>query len=213
MDIINKIGEFKTPAIERIKNYFTDLNYSESEQFSRCCELVYCGDKFDLDPDIVKTKKDISMSFISSYQSGVLLNDVTEAIKELAESYNITYLWVMIYPPKDRLSFHADNFSNRHSLTFNYDDRFYNYEFNMESNLINGRPNNPHEHIAIFNENFQSAGESLDNFNEFFVNHHENCKITSLDPTSIYTFGDTIHSFANDTQDKVRFNFIFEIQE
>ena len=111
----------------------------------------------------------------------------------------------MAYPPKDKLSFHADNFSNRHSLTFNYDDKFYNYEFMSELN--------PGLHINGFNENFGLDWTTLDGFNEYFLNHHENCKITSLEPQSVYTFGETIHAFANDTKDKVRFNFIFEIQE
>jgi len=38
-------------------------------------------------------------------------------------------------------------------------------------------------------------------------------KIKNYFTESIYTFGETIHAFANDTKDKVRFNFIFEIQE
>jgi hypothetical protein len=205
MDVITKIGELKTSSTEKIKNYFTELNYSETEQFSRCCELVYCGHQFDLDPEIVKTAKDIDMSFISSYQSGILLEDVKQVIKELTEKFKITYLWVMAYPPKDKLSFHADNFSNRHSLTFNHDERFYNYEFMCELD--------PGLHIHGFNDNFNLDWKTLDDFNEYYLNHHENCKISSLDPESIYTFGETIHAFANDTKDKVRFNFIFEIQE
>ena len=205
MDIITKIGELKTPSTEKIKNYFTELNYSETEQFSRCCELIYYNEEFGLDPDIVKTAKNINMSFISSYQGGVLLDDVKLAIKELAENFEIKYLWIMAYPPKDKLSFHADNFSNRHSLTFNYDERFYNYEFMCEQN--------PGLHIQDFNDNFNLDWQTLDGFNEYFINHHENCKITSLDPQSIYTFGETIHAFANDSEDKVRFNFIFEIRE
>lgn len=213
MDIITKIGELKTPSTERIKNYFTELKYSESEQFSRCCELVYCGNQIDLNPDIVKTKKDIDASFVSWYQNGILFDDIKQAIKEVVEKYNVTYLWIMVYPPKDRLIFHADNFSNRHSLTFNYDERFFNYEFNLGEDLINNIPGNPGAHLQDFNDNFNSANDTLDEFNEYFINHHENCKITALEAQSIYTFGETIHSFANDTKDKVRFNFIFEIQE
>lgn len=205
MDVITKIGELKTPSTEKIKTYFEELKYSESEQFSRCCELVYCGHQFDLDPEVVKTAKDIDMSFISWYQNGAVFAEVKEAIKELTERFEIKYLWVMAYPPKDKLSFHSDNFVNRHSLTFNHDPKFYNYEFLCD--------NNPGTYLQGFNDNFNLDWKTLDDFNEYFLGCHENCQINALDPQSIYTFGDTIHAFANDSEDKVRFNFIFEIRE
>lgn len=213
MDIISKIGELKTSSTERLKDYFTNLNYSETEQFSRCCDLVYFNEDFGTDPNITKFTKDIDMNFFSWYQNGILLTDIKQSIKEITEKFEVKYLWVMAYPPKDRLPFHFDGYANRHSLTFNYNEKFYNYEFNLEMTPGDSTPVAPEHSLGEFNDKFNSAGETLDSFNNFFINYHENCKITAMESQSIYTFGNTIHSFANDTDDKVRFNFIFEIRE
>jgi hypothetical protein len=51
--------------------------------------------------------------------------------------------------------------------------------------------------------------DDLDNFNEYFLSLG-NSKIINLEKNSVYTFGNTIHTFVNGS-DKLRCAFVFEI--
>lgn len=111
----------------------------------------------------------------------------------------------MIYPPKKFLNFHKDYGLNRHVISFTQNDRFFNYE--VDDDLLMS-----HNFEIKLNEKFQFHIDTIDDFNDYFVNIDKSCKINVLNSNSVYTFGNTLHTFYNGS-DKIRVNFVFEIVE
>jgi hypothetical protein len=62
---------------------------------------------------------------------------------------------------------------------------------------------------SIYNTKLSEI-DNIDEFNEYFVNE-PNCELSNLVEGSIYSFGETIHSFYNGSTNKVRGAIVFDI--
>ena len=56
----------------------------------------------------------------------------------------------------------------------------------------------------------KNCNDDVDSFNQNYLNLDSSCKIESLDKNTVYTFGDSVHNFVNDSN-KLRVNFVFEL--
>ena len=57
-----------------------------------------------------------------------------------------------------------------------------------------------------------NCNDDIDSFNQYYLNLDSSCKIESLDKNTVYTFGDSVHNFVNDSN-KLRVNFVFELMD
>jgi hypothetical protein len=200
MEKIEKILDIDYESARFIKNFLDEYDYNELDNIGKNCELVSLNEQYKNPEDYLN---DIDKTSFSFFKGGQLLEPLKDVIKKLNETFNIKKLWVMSYPPNDRLNFHIDPNQNRHILTFNNNDRFFSYEhFSMSGS----------EKIIFYNKKLVEFNDDIDSFNKFFIEDDINNKISSLEPLSIYTFGNTIHTFYNGSN-KLRINLVFEIIE
>ena len=199
MEKIQKILEINHPSFEWVSNFFK-TNSKETNIQSN--DFIYHNKNFSSGNNVLI---DIEESRINLLNDKMLINKLKECVDFLTTQFEIKFMWLMVYPPKTYLSFHKDHGKNRHVVSFCENDRFFNYEaydvrfFNHEKEL---------ELNKILKENI----DNIDSFNEYFKNLHKSCKITKLEPNSVYTFGDTLHTFFNGS-DTIRVNLVFEIVE
>ena len=130
---------------------------------------------------------------------------LTKFVDYLKTIYNIKYLWLMIYSPTSFLNFHWDNNKNRHIISLNYNERFFNYENN---NIVGDGQSK----CNLYNEKLLEQKDNIDSFNEFFTNDSELSNIHVLDTKSVYVFGDSLHTFVN-ASDKLRSALVFEVMD
>ena len=123
-----------------------------------------------------------------------------DSLNYIKSIYNIKILWLMIYPPKSRFFFNIDYEQNRHLLSFNENPRFFSYECDKIGI------------IDEINEKLKNCNDDVDSFNQYYLNLDSSCKIESLDKNTVYTFGDSVHNFVNDSN-KLRVNFVFELMD
>ena len=147
----------------------------------------------------------IDDSRINLLNNKILIDKLKECMDFLNTQFELKFMWLMIYPPKTFLSFHKDYGKNRHVVSFCENERFFNYEVFNEK-FLEGNTE------TELNNRLKTSIDSIDSFNEYFLNQHEDCKITILEPNSVYTFGNTLHTFFNGS-DTIRVNLVFEIVE
>ena len=111
----------------------------------------------------------------------------------------------MVYSPQSNLSFHWDHGKNRHIISLNYNERFFNYENN---NIVGDGQSK----CNLYNEKLLEQKDNIDSFNEFFTNDSELSNIHVLDTKSVYVFGDSLHTFVN-ASDKLRSALVFEVMD
>lgn len=201
MEKIKKISDINFDSSLFIKKFLDDYEYDESDNIGKKCELVLLNEKYKNPEDYLN---DIEKTAFSFFKGGVILDKLKNVIHELSMTFDIKKLWIMSYPPNERLDFHIDPKQNRHIVTFNQNERFFSYEFFDSFNL--------NEKIGIYNNKLIEYGENIDLFNEYFLKNEPTSNIMSLEPLSIYTFGDTVHTFYNGSK-KLRINLVFEIVE
>ena len=202
MNKIEKILEIKHPSFDWVNDFFKkkefDINYfpNTTNDFIFHNKNYPCGQNYLVD---------IGESKIKSFQNKLLIEKLKECVDHLNTIYQLKFCWVMVYPPKTLLNFHWDHGKNRHVVSFCGNNRFFNYEAHDDEFFGNN--------IEVeLNNKLKSSVNDIDSFNEYFLKLHPSCKITSLDVNSVYTFGNTLHTFFNGS-DTLRVNLVFEIVE
>lgn len=112
----------------------------------------------------------------------------------------------MVYSPTSYLNFHWDHGKNRHIISLNRNDRFFNYENN---HLIR---HNAQSKCNLYNEKLIELKDDIDSFNEFFIKDSDLSSIHILDTKSVYVFGNSLHTFVNGSN-KLRLALVFEIMD
>lgn len=197
-DKIEKILEINHPSFEWVKNYFNTTNLNNRFSVSTN-EFIFHNNDYPKDLNKLIEIKD---SVLNMFNDDELIEKLNECVEFLKTQFDIKFMWLMVYQPKGKLNFHRDHGKNRHVLSFIKNDRFFNYEVKPFIAGELGLEN-------IFNNEIKKT-TNIDEFNNFFLNTHSDCKITSLEPNCVYTFGNTLHTFYNGS-DTIRVNLVFEI--
>jgi len=201
MDIIKKELTINHPSFNLLKDFFESFNfYSHELPKGINNDFVYYDGISPKDKEVVI---DIERTPIGSLNNQLITNSIKESIEYLKSIYNIKMMWLMTYPPKTYVQFHRDHDKNRHLVSFNNHDRFFSYEAYSDFIMFNNTED-------IINQKHNELKDNIDEFNNYFLQYDESCRICNLDSNSIYTFGNTIHSFINDS-DKLRVNLVFEV--
>lgn len=194
---IKKIETLNLECVNSLENFLSNYSFdSELIGHSNCDKLYqredYTDDVFPITP--------IESSEFSKFKNEKILEDTNCIIEFLKIKYNARIIWLNTFYPNSILPFHIDHSKNRHILSLNDNERFFNYEYFRTASKTNN------EVISELNEKLNV--NDLDNFNEYFLNYGYS-KIINLDKNSIYSFGDTIHTFVNGSN-KLRAAFVFE---
>jgi hypothetical protein len=154
-----------------------------------------------------KTNKDVlnyRMSKINLFEDEILILEFSKILDYLNTKYDIIDMWFMYYSPKSHLKgFHSDGDKKRYGIAFNNNPKFYSYEFNTHKNL------NLNE--EVISKKFIDNLNDIEKFNDYFLSQDE-CNIHNFKKNTIYSFGNTHHTFYNNS-DEIRWNLIFDINE
>lgn len=202
MEKIKKELEINHPSFNYLKNYFKN-NTIDLELFKVTTnEFIYHNKNYPCGSNLLI---DINKSKINVLKDNSLIEKLQECVEYLSTVYELKFMWLMIYPPKTFLNFHKDHGKNRHVISFCDNERFFNYEVYDEKFLENDKE-------IELNQKLKSSIDNIDDFNNYYKNQHEDCKITILESNCVYTFGNTLHTFFN-ASDTIRVNLVFEIVE
>jgi hypothetical protein len=197
MDIIKKELTINHPSFEKISNFLDSFETDEKSFTTSTNDTLFVDPSYNSGNNHIIT---IEKSTLFNFNNKELNGYFEESLNYIKSIYNIKILWLMIYPPKSHLFFHIDHEQNRHLLSFNENPRFFSYECDKI------------EIIDEINEKLKNCNDDIDSFNQYYLNLDPNCKIESLDKNTVYTFGDSVHNFVNDS-DKLRVNFVFELMD
>jgi hypothetical protein len=201
MEKIEKILEINQPSFLNLKNFFEsfDFNSHGLPKIINNDFIFYDG----VSPKGREVVVDIKNTIIGSINNQFVIDNVIESVNHIKSIYNVKMMWLMTYPPKTRLNFHRDHGKNRHVVSFNNNDRFFSYEGYSDNMMIGDTE-------MIINEKLKSLKENINEFNDYFLNYDESCRISNLDSNCVYIFGNTIHNFINDSN-QLRVNLVFEV--
>jgi hypothetical protein len=202
MEKIEKILEINHPSFEWVNNFFktTPIDVPRFKTVSN--DFIYHNKNF---PCGINYLIDINESRINVLNNKMLIEKLKECVDFLSNQFELKFMWLMVYPPKTFLNFHKDNGKNRHVISFCENERFFNYEVS-DDEFIGANKD------STFNDMLKSSLNDINSFNEYFKNQHNSCEIKILETNSVYTFGNTLHTFFNDS-DTIRVNLVFEIVE
>ena len=200
MEKIEKILEINQPSFLNLKNFFEsfDFNSHDLPKIINNEVIFYDG----ISPKENEVVVDIKNTIIGSLNNQFVIDNVVESVNYIKSIYNVKMMWLMTYPPKTWLNFHRDHGKNRHVVSFNHNDRFFSYE-GYSNNMMIG------DTEMIINEKLKSLKENINEFNDYFLQYDESCRISNLDSNCVYIFGNTIHNFINDSN-QLRVNLVFE---
>ncbi|MFM7018627.1 hypothetical protein [Flavobacterium sp.] len=194
---IKKIESLNLKFINSLEN-FLDKSIIENDlyHFSNCDKLYNREDYVDDSHPTIPLNK----CELSKFENSQILLDMENIIEFLKLQYDAKIIWMNVFYPHSTLPFHMDFTKNRHILSLNSDERFFNYE------CFETKSQNNHSTILELNDKLKI--DNLDNFNKEFL-LRQNTRIINLESKSVYSFGDTIHTFVNGS-DKIRAAFVFE---
>jgi hypothetical protein len=197
MEKIKKILEIKDENFFKITEFIDSFVFDETNFSVTTNDTIFCDESYPINKNhLVPIEKSTIFNFHSEELNQYFIN----AVNYLKSNFKLKVLWLMIYPPKTKIHFHIDRGDKRHVITFNENPRFFSYECDEKHG---GK-------IDTLNNKLTELLTNIDEFNNFFVNFSEDCKISTLEKNCVYTFGDTVHNFINDS-DKLRVNFVFEL--
>jgi hypothetical protein len=206
MEEIRKIMDIEHESLDYISNFFDNFDYHNSNL--HICKIG------EIRNDLIYYNENVSLrtyyhypidkSIIVYFKDKKLTEELMKFVDYLKTIYNIKYLWIMVYSPQSNLSFHWDHGKNRHIISLNYNERFFNYENN---NAIRGVGSLK---CDLYNKKLLEQKDNIDSFNEFFINDSKLSSIHVLETKSVYVFGDSLHTFVN-ASDKLRSALVFEI--
>lgn len=208
MEEIKKIMEIEHESLDYISDFFDNFDYYNSN-IDICPvgknrnDLIYYNENVSLRNYYYFP---IDKSIITQFKDKKLTDELTKFVDYLKTIYNIKYLWLMVYSPTSFLNFHWDNHKNRHIISLNNNERFFNYENNDLIKYFGQSKCN------LYNEKLLEQKDNIDSFNEFFIKDSKLSNIHVLDIKSVYVFGNSLHTFVN-ASDKLRSALVFEIMD
>jgi hypothetical protein len=208
MEEIKKIMEIEHESLDYISDFFDNFDY-----YNPNLDICKIG---EIRNDLIYYNENVSLrtyyhcpiekSIIVHFKDKKLTEELTKFVDYLKTIYNIKYLWLMVYSPTSFLNFHWDTNKNRHIISLNHNERFFNYENNdLIRKFASSKCN-------LYNEKLLEQKDNIDSFNEFFINDSEFSNIHVLDTKSVYVFGDSLHTFVN-ASDKLRSALVFEVMD
>jgi len=201
MEKIEKILEITHPSFNILKDFFESFDYGSVDLPKTISnDFVYYD---GISPKQSEVVVNIEKTVIGSLNNKLLIENITKSVNHIKDIYNVKMMWLMTYPPKTWLNFHRDYGKNRHVVSFNNNKRFFSYE-GYSDYMMN------EDTETIINEKLKSLKDNIDQFNDYFLNYDESCRISNLDPNCVYVFGNTIHNFINDSN-QLRVNLVFEV--
>jgi hypothetical protein len=206
MSDIIKIKKLEETCINNIVD-FLDLYVWEPKIFPVANnDTVYINQNRPLDNNTLRDYKDCE---ISKFNDPELMNNFECAIEFIKNNFNPSIIWLMTYPPNSKIYFHVDLSKNRHILSLNENDKFFNYEYFYDDEKIIQENENYTNVASRLNAQLDEDNLNLELFNQNFLKL-KNTKITKLEKKSVYSFGDTLHTFVNGSN-KLRMILVFEI--
>ena len=200
--------EIEHESLDYISNFFDDFDFHNFNK--NVCEIGKTRNDLIYYNPLVSIRtyyyQPINTSIITQFGDEKLVIELETFVNHLKTIYNLKYLWLMVYPIKSKLNFHWDHGKNRHVISLNRNDRFFNYENNMKNR--NGAQNL----CELYNKKLEEQKDDIDSFNEFFLNESEFSTIHILDTKSVYVFGNSLHTFVNGSN-KIRLALVFEIMD
>lgn len=200
--------EIEHESLDYISNFFDDFDFHNFNK--NVCEIGKTRNDLIYYNPLVSIRtyyyQPINTSIITQFGDEKLVIELETFVNHLKTIYNLKYLWLMVYPIKSKLNFHWDYGKNRHVISLNRNDRFFNYENNMK--IRNGAQNL----CELYNKKLEEQKDDIDSFNEFFLNESEFSTIHILDTKSVYVFGNSLHTFVNGSN-KIRLALVFEIMD
>ena len=201
MEKIEKILEINHSSFNILKDFFESFDfYSHELPKGIGNDFVYYD---EVSPKGNEVLRDIERTSIGLLNNQIVNDSLKESIEYLKSIYKIKMMWLMTYPPKTFLNFHKDHGKNRHVVSFNHNERFFSYECYPDVMKIRNTEN-------IINQQLAEQKDNIDNFNGYFLQYDESCRISNLDTNCVYVFGNTIHNFINDSN-QIRVNLVFEV--
>jgi hypothetical protein len=198
---IEKVADIAHPSLDILKEYFQNLTYDWNSTITpriNNCTLYKKENSLNHQKDFVIK---LSNTIFSHFFPKKICDKIYEFIDYLKSIYNIDIIWFMMYPPKTHLSFHIDTYSNRHLISIFDNERFFSYE---STDTVD---------FDLYTNKMKENIDSIEAFNEFYLERNpEHNKIRTLNANEVYTFGNSMHNFFNNS-DKLRVCFVFEIQE
>lgn len=205
---IKKIKSLNQECVSKITNFLESYTWDSSIFKEANNDAIYINENRKPDGNILRGLEKSEIFKFGNPELLINLNDVVDLIKN---EFNPSIIWLMTYPPNTRLNFHVDDSQNRHIVTFNENNRFFNYEyirkqirlshFVYENESYNDMENK-------FNDRLKNENFNLDTFNKDFL-EIGNTQIISLEKNSVYSFGNSLHNFINGS-DKLRMILVFE---
>jgi hypothetical protein len=206
MSEIKKIMEIEHESLDYISNFFDGFDFYESNK-DICRVGKIRNDLIYHDPFAsMRTYyyQSIDTSIITQFGDKKLVSELETFVNHLKTIYDLKYLWLMVYAPESKLNFHWDHGKNRHVISLNHNERFFNYENSIK--LRHGAQNL----CDLYNKKLEEQKGDIDSFNKFFLNDSDLSKIHILDTKSVYVFGNSLHTFVNGSN-KIRSALVFEI--
>jgi len=197
MEGLKEIMNIKDVYLTKLINYYNSEDFKIKDFKNNSNFIIYKNGRIDNSKyhDATNPKNLVEISH-------TIKDDFLKFVSNLNEIFDIDILFYLIYVPKGEINFHVDYGSNRHILPLNDDNKFYNYECLLDQNL--------HEKGEIYNKMRKDFPENFDEFNEFFLNDSELNSIHNLKSGSVYSIGNSLHTFIN-ASNKVRVNLVFEV--
>ena len=194
MEGLKKITEIDDVYLTKVIDYYNSEDFQSKHLLNHNFNYII----YNKDPNFKKVYSLDSIREIN-YQ---VKDDLTNFIDNLKKLLDINRIFYLEYTPKGEVSFHIDRGLNRYILPLNDDDKFYNYECLLGQKL--------HEKGEIYNKMRKDFPKKIDEFNEFFLNDSELNSIHNLKSGSVYSIGNSLHTFINNSN-KVRVNLVFEV--
>ena len=208
MNEIKKIMEIEHDSLDYISDFFDNFDFYNSNK-DVCTVGKIRNDLIYYNPlASIRTYyyQPINTSIITQFGDKKLVGELETFVDYLKTIYDLKYLWLMVYTPESKLNFHWDHGKNRHVISLNRNERFFNYENNIQ--LRHGSQNL----CDSYNKKLEEQKGDIDSFNEFFLNDSDLSAIHILDTKSVYVFGNSLHTFVNDSN-KIRSALVFEIMD
>jgi hypothetical protein len=197
MEGLKEIMNIKDVYLTKLINYYNSEDFKIKDFKNNSNFIIYKNGRIDNSKyhNATNPKNLVEISH-------TIKDDFLKFVSNLNEIFDIDILFYLIYVPKGEINFHVDYGSNRHILPLNDDNKFYNYECLLDQNL--------HEKGEIYDKMRKDFPENLDEFNEFFLNDCELNSIHNLKSGSVYTIGNSLHTFINGSN-KNRVALVFEV--
>ena len=200
--------EIEHESLDYISDYFDNFDFYNSNK-DVCAVGKIRNDLIYYNPlASIRTYyyQPINTSIITQFGDKKLVSELELFVNHLKTIYDLKYLWLMVYSPHSKLNFHFDHGKNRHVISLNRNERFFNYENNVK--IRHGAQ----DLCDLYNKKLEEQKDDIDSFNEFFLNNSDMSTIHILDTKSVYVFGNSLHTFVNGSN-KIRSALVFEIMD